>query len=169
MHSCSTKSKPEKPQIAEAHLSDVISSSISLVEDAALDKGVSLRKDLPDDLPPIAADQGKMEMVFRNIIANAVDATDSGGEVTIDAELDRKGAYVAVIIADNGVGMAKETISHIFDPFFTTKEGRGTGLGLSICHGIIEAHGGKVRVESVVGRGTVFTVLMPIYKSDNDE
>ena len=161
-----TFARPEKPAIKSASLSAVLDGAISLVEADAAARSVRIVKSLPEHPPAIAADAAKMEQAFRNILSNAVDASSPGQQVAISADVGEKGRLVAVRIADNGTGMDEETLGRIFEPFFTTKEGKGTGLGLAICHSIIQIHGGKIRVKSAPGKGTVFTVLIPVWRGE---
>jgi PAS domain S-box-containing protein len=119
---------------------------------------------LDPKLPEIMADYFQLQQVFLNIVINAeyfMKEAHDKGKLTITTEkVNRK---IRVSFADDGPGIAKENLGHIFDPFFTTKEvGQGTGLGLSICHGIIAKHGGRVYVESKLGRGATFIVELPI-------
>jgi signal transduction histidine kinase len=104
---------------------------------------------------------GKINQVFMNIIANAIDASTEKGKVIITTKIENDNAII--LIEDNGMGMSEETQAKIFDPFFTTKDvGSGTGLGLSITYGIIESHNGKIDVKSEVGKGTEFIITLPI-------
>jgi signal transduction histidine kinase len=115
-----------------------------------------------EPLPFVECLGAQINQVFLNLVANAVDATDGAGRVTIRTRsLD--GEKVAVEIEDDGCGMDAATMERIFEPFYTTKEvGSGTGLGLSISYGIVERHRGKIEVESQVGRGTCFRVILPV-------
>jgi two-component system NtrC family sensor kinase len=114
-----------------------------------------------NDLPNIYSDRGQLQQVFLNLLNNAVSAVKDGGNVDIEtSKVDE--AWISVSISDDGVGIAKENLQRIFEPFFTTKEGAGTGLGLSITYGIVQKLGGKISVESRLGHGTCFTVLLPI-------
>ena len=115
------------------------------------------------DIPPITCSPSQINQVFLNLINNAAQATAAGNGV-IQLTTRREGAgHVAVEVADNGKGIPPEVLPKIFDPFFTTKEvGKGTGLGLSIVYKIVEQHGGKVSVDSTVGVGTRFTVVLPL-------
>jgi signal transduction histidine kinase len=98
--------------------------------------------------------------VFINIILNAIDAMPKGGTLRIQA--GQEGQEVTVKIADTGTGIQPQHLPHIFDPFFTTKGiGKGTGLGLSISYAIINEHEGNITVQSEVGKGTCFTILVP--------
>ncbi len=106
---------------------------------------------------------GQIDQVFMNLITNAaqaIGARERGG--TIRIAVARAGDDVEITIADDGPGIPPEVIPRIFDPFFTTKDvGEGSGLGLSIVHGIVERHGGKIRVDSRVGEGTTFRITLP--------
>ena len=142
--------------------------TISLVENQALIKGIHLSCEPGEGLPMITLDRNQMQSVLLNIIINALDATDPGGSITVSTGIglsasqpDRKG--VQIVCTDTGCGIPPENLDKLFDPFFTTKEiGQGTGLGLSVSYGIIERHGGTIWVQSKVGRGSVFTIWLPI-------
>lgn len=116
---------------------------------------------VPGDVPTIESDRGQLQQVFLNLLNNAFAAVSDGGGIEIHVERvgdDR----VAVRIADDGCGIPRANIERIFEPFFTTKEGSGTGLGLSITYGIVRKLGGTIEVESEVGSGTRFTVVLPV-------
>jgi signal transduction histidine kinase len=115
------------------------------------------------NLPPIHGDKQHLSQVFLNLILNALDAMPSGGILEVEVEKSTEPGYIAVDVKDNGDGIPDHIVTNIFDPFFTTKHsGKGTGLGLSVSLGIVKKHGGDIRVESKVGTGTTFTVLLPI-------
>ncbi len=118
-----------------------------------------------DEVPLVSANESRLGQVLLNLLVNAAQALPEGRaeqhEIRVTTRTDAEGDAV-VEVADTGCGMSKETVTRIFDPFFTTKPvGIGTGLGLSICHGIVSDLGGRIQVESEVGRGTVFRVLLP--------
>jgi signal transduction histidine kinase len=115
-----------------------------------------------EDLPEIQSDRGQLQQVFLNIVNNAFAAVDDGGWINIELQkIDTN--RVAVMIADNGKGISRENIKRIFDPFFSTKTSQGgTGLGLSITYGLVEKLGGSIHVESELGKGTTFTIELPI-------
>lgn len=115
------------------------------------------------DIPEITCSPSQLNQVFLNLINNAAQAIEDGpGEITITTRKEGTD-QVAVEIADNGKGIPPEIMSKIFDPFFTTKAvGKGTGLGLSISYKIIEQHGGRINVDSTVGKGTRFTIVLPL-------
>jgi len=114
------------------------------------------------DLPPIACSPSKINQVFLNLITNAAQAIETQGEIIIATKL-HDADHVAISITDNGCGIPEENLGRIRDPFFTTKEvGEGTGLGLSIVDEIVRSHGGELLVESRVGVGSTFTVVLPV-------
>ncbi len=112
-------------------------------------------------IPMVKCFSGKINQVFMNIIANGIDALTEKGKLIITTKIENDNAIIS--IEDNGMGMSEETQAKIFDPFFTTKDvGSGTGLGLSITYGIIESHNGKIEVNSEIGKGTKFTITLPL-------
>jgi signal transduction histidine kinase len=114
------------------------------------------------DIPEIQCSPSQINQVFLNIITNAAQAIETQGEIVISTKL-RDPDHVAISIADTGCGIPEENLAKIRDPFFTTKEvGTGTGLGLSIVDEIIRSHGGELLIESQVGKGSTFTVVLPI-------
>ncbi len=161
-----TFARPEKPAIKSTPLAEILDAAVTLVENDASARGIKITRNLPARVPAVAADAAKMEQAIRNILSNAVDASGDNSEIVISADVGEKGKFLAVNIADNGSGMDEETLGRIFEPFFTRKEGRGTGLGLAICHSILQTHGGKIRVRSTLGKGTVFTVLIPVWRGE---
>jgi signal transduction histidine kinase len=116
-------------------------------------------RDRTIDYPTMWVDTNKIERVFINLIKNAVDAMPQGG--TIDIASSQVGDSIEFTFADTGMGMTEQTKSRIFTPLFTTKA-QGMGFGLAICRRIIEAHCGKIEVESVLGKGTKFTIALPV-------
>jgi len=146
--------------LKQAYFKDLVNNAIKRVKSQVPDN-VILKVEVPDDIQATVGPLG-IERVLINLIVNAVQAMKNGGEVTVKAckQESNSGFYFRVI--DTGEGIPKEIISKIFDPFFTTKEiGKGTGLGLSIIYGIIEQHGGKIKVSSEVGKGTTFICFLP--------
>ena len=113
-------------------------------------------------LPAIRACEGQMKQVFMNLLANAADAVDDGGRITLRTR--RLGAdRVEIEVEDDGCGIEPSDLEHIFEPFYTTKQvGHGTGLGLSITYGVVADHGGTIRAQSAVGAGTRFSVELPL-------
>jgi two-component system NtrC family sensor kinase len=142
--------------------------TLSLVENQALIKGVSLNFEQGEGLPMITLDRNQMQSVLLNIAINALDATDPGGSITITTNIgvstSKPGQQgIEILCTDTGCGIPPENLNKLFDPFFTTKEvGHGTGLGLSVSYGIVERHGGTIWVQSKVGKGSTFKVWLPI-------
>jgi two-component system NtrC family sensor kinase len=141
----------------------VIRDTLTLLDHQLKTADIRVEEHLTDDLPPISGNTGKLQQVFLNLFLNAKDAMPQGGTLTVATE---NGSKVGVTIADTGSGIAPENIHRIYDPFFTTKTNgdsghRGTGLGLSVTYGILQEHGGTIRVESRVGVGTTFHLDFP--------
>jgi PAS domain S-box-containing protein len=124
-------------------------------------KEVHFKKNLEKNLPFVKADRGQIEEVLSNITVNAIQAFQHKGEITFKTRTNAASIYIEII--DNGPGIPRENIEKIFQPFFSSKGyGKGTGLGLSIVKRIIQEHGGSVKVKSIQGKGTTFTVSLPI-------
>jgi len=145
-----------------------VRSTISLMENSALLKGVSIEFHLGENLPVVTPDRSQFQGVLLNIIINALDATEPGGSITVSTGIslsanDRGWKGVEIAITDTGCGIPPEDLDKLFEPFFTTKEvGQGTGLGLAVSYGIVQRHGGTIRVQSEVGRGSTFTIWLPV-------
>jgi signal transduction histidine kinase len=137
-----------------------------LLASPALDlRKIRVQMNLAKNCPKIYADSGHLHQVFLNLINNSADAMPRGGQlrITLRAPAEDEPREVTVEVADTGTGMARETLAHIFDPMFTTKQiGTGAGLGLAICDQIVRQHGGTILVESESGRGTTFTIRLPL-------
>ncbi|MEM9896502.1 MAG: ATP-binding protein, partial [Bacteroidota bacterium] len=125
---------------------------------------IRIEKEYGENVPHVLAFQGQLGQAFLNVISNARDAAmEKGDDPCIKLATKVVDDHVSISISDNGVGMNQEDIDKIFDPFFTTKDiGVGTGLGLSITYGIIEKHGGKISVNTEKGKGSTFTIELPI-------
>ena len=134
---------------------------------------ITLAAALPSAGCRVKADRTQIEQVIMNLAVNARDAMPNGGRLSIETGVMhvgfesedslRPGSYAVLSVADSGVGMDAETVSHIFEPFFTTKDlGKGTGLGLSTVYGIVEQSGGAIKVQSAPGEGTVFRIYLPL-------
>ncbi len=141
---------------------------------------IHIKRYLDAEKDTVYAQEGQIEQIILNLITNARDAIgDNEGEITVKTDiidvtrpvsykLKAKGKYLRIQVTDTGVGMPDDVVNKIFDPFFTTKEvGRGTGLGLSVVLGVVESIGGSIFCESVLGRGTSFTVLLPLADVDD--
>ena len=127
--------------------------------------------DLRIDARPMAVlgDMNQLQQCMINLIFNAVDAMPDGGTLTLSAGITNGGRQIAISVMDSGCGIAPEDQARIFEPFFTTKaEGTGVGLGLSTTYGIIDRHGGNIQVDSRPGRGTTFTIILPVTPADTE-
>ena len=131
----------------------------------ALHRSIEINFDIPPNLPNIESDRGQLQQIFLNLINNAFAAVDEGGKISISIA-ERKDNEMTIAISDNGSGIPEENLKNIFEPFFSTKGEFGTGLGLSITQDIVTKLGGRIDVESEVGKGTRFIITLPLKKTD---
>ena len=135
--------------------------------------GVSLELVKNNKIPLVSIDSSQIQQVLMNLVMNGIQAMPKGGHLEVRLSLERvwppfqksgeKKESLAICVTDEGEGISQENMNHLFEPFFTTKEtGKGTGLGLSIAHGIVEEHGGWIDVESEPGKGSCFTIFLPV-------
>ena len=150
-----------KPQKRMTDINALVENVVLLVRNQASFRNSVIVKDLRPDLPSIFCDNDQLQQVCVNIVLNAAEAMTKGGTLTIRTTLSDDKESLGVIFADTGPGIPEECRDRIFDPFFTTKD-HGTGLGLSISYGIIEQHGGSISVESRMGKGSTFTIQLPV-------
>jgi NtrC-family two-component system sensor histidine kinase KinB len=150
------------PQLAPVRVSDLISASAEGLRPQVEAKGLSFVSDVPADLPLALADRGQIERVITNLVSNALRHTNQGGEIRVSA-VHRQG-HVAISVKDTGQGIPSEYLAHIFEKFTRVPDAPSghAGLGLAISRRIVEAHGGKIVVQSEVGRGTTFTFTLPV-------
>lgn len=142
------------------YVNEAIKEVIGFIEKEIQTKGIKIVYDFEENLPKITTDKGQLQQVLLNIINNAVDVVDIGGEIEIKTErIDDN--HIKISIKDNGPGIPKDRLKHIFEPFYTTKK-KGTGLGLYISYGIIKKLGGDIKVASEVGKGSIFLIEMPV-------
>jgi signal transduction histidine kinase len=145
----------------------IVEETLVLLDRELLKYRIQVDRDLPE-VPPVLAIGNQIQQVLLNLLINARQAMPRGGHLLVRLVHDEAAGMVDLTIRDTGHGIPPEELSRIFDPFFTTKRGPdrsgkgGTGLGLSACHNIVESHAGRIRVESTVGRGTAFTVRLPM-------
>jgi len=130
------------------------------------DKPIEIHTKLESGLPRVSAEASQLSQAFFHIFVNAFEAMDKTGRLDVGAQKLIKD-MVKISIQDTGRGIPQKNIRKVFEPFFTTKDvGKGAGLGLSVSYGIIKSFGGDIRVESIVGKGTAFEILLPVYKSE---
>ena len=150
-------------------LASIMENTLALVEHHAAVNDVEIVRHYGVNLPDIEVDPTQIEQVFINLLVNACHAMPLGGRLTITMRTDPQRDLLITAIEDTGQGISEENLGRIFDPFFTTKNQElngiaGTGLGLSVSYGIIQNHGGHIKVQSVVDRGTLFTIELPVAK-----
>lgn len=148
-----------KPQ----NINEIISRTVFLLENQSIFHNIKISKHLDERTPMISGDAQQLNHVFMNIILNAADALEGSGDLTIRTSICPENKLACIEISDTGHGIPETVLPHIFDPFYTTKDqGKGTGLGLSIVYGVVENHGGHIRAESEVGKGTTFFIEFPL-------
>ena len=146
-------------------LNDVVHRTVRLIANQKKFERVAMTETLQPDLPTVCGDMNQLQQVLLNLSLNACAAMPQGGTLTIrTAAAD---SQVTLEVRDTGCGIKEEHLDHIFEPFFTTQEpGKGTGLGLSVTYGIIEQHGGELKVQSREGEGSTFTIRLPAVPSE---
>lgn len=156
-------SRPSPSGTEEIKVNEVVSTALDLVSAQKGFPQIETELKLDSDLPLVRGSRHQLQQLLVNLILNAVDAMPRGGRLTIQTGLHKLGReQVEIRVEDTGEGIPAENLPRIFDPFFTTREpGKGTGLGLSICSRIVESMRGRMEVESEVGRGSVFSVILP--------
>lgn len=150
--------------LKDVQLNDIIREIVDLSSQMAKYNKVSIETRLQKTLPYITASPSELQQVLLNLINNALDAMEkTGGVIHISTKISEiEPGTIVIVVEDNGPGIPDANLSRLFDPFFTTKPvGKGTGLGLSICYGIINKMGGKIDVQSAVGKGTRFRIWIP--------
>jgi two-component system NtrC family sensor kinase len=164
--------REKAPEKSWVDLNQLVEETTQLIQQSVQAAGIDLTLDLDPELPPAWVDEDLIKQVVMNMLVNAQHATESGGRIAVRTRLTEDPARKApagptavaeISVRDTGCGIPEENLQKIFDPFFTTKGvGRGTGLGLSVSHGTIEAHGGRIEVDSTEGEGSEFRVYLPL-------
>lgn len=155
-------SRMEESAITNVDLPKEIDSTLNILNNK-FKHGITVKKDYHEDVPKIEAYGGQLNQVFMNILDNAAFAVEGKDNAEVDITIRKDKKYAYIEIQDNGKGMDEETKNKIFNPFFTTKPvGQGTGLGLSISYKVIKNHNGTINVDSEVGKGTKFTIKIPL-------
>jgi len=157
----SSLSKAPLQELKPVKINSVLKNALDLMKYDKRAHGITVADDL-EELPEIISDENQASQVFINLILNAVDAMPDGGRLTVRSWAANEN--IVVEVQDTGVGIAKENLQRIFDPFFTTKE-KGTGLGLSVTYGLIKRLGGDIQVDSKPGKGTKFTISLPVRRA----
>ena len=163
--------REKQPEKKFTDVNQVIDDTVRIIERPAYLRDIDIALDLDRSLPPIWIDADQIKQVIMNMLVNAQHAVEEKGNITIStrrardprAPADADKSMLEISIVDTGCGIPEENLRRIFDPFFTSKAvGKGTGLGLSVSHGIVEAHGGLIEVESKIGEGSKFRVFLPL-------
>jgi two-component system sensor histidine kinase HydH len=151
--------RPATPVMQKININEVIHEVDTLMQEEAKNQGVDLVEQLDPHLPPLQADPNQMKQVILNLVKNAFEAMDSGGQVVLASGAEDNQVWFSV--KDTGNGMPPEVLEKIFNPFFTTKK-KGTGLGLAVIHKIVADHHGSVSVQSLPDQGTTFRIKLPV-------
>jgi PAS domain S-box-containing protein len=153
--------RPAPLQLKLVSLNGVVEKTLELLRPEIGNRGVTVKTKLPQALTATPADATQLQQVLVNLVKNAVQAMTTGGTLTLQTGETSDGVWVSV--ADTGGGIPQEQINRIFEPFYTTKK-KGSGLGLMIVQRIVRAHGGRIELESNVGRGTTFRIWLPLHE-----
>ena len=150
-------------------VNQAVRDAIALVDHQVSINGVKIERNIAEDaaMPTVVGNANQIQQVLTNLMLNAQHAMEEGGTLTITTSANG-GDHALIEVADTGSGIEKEHLEKIFEPFFTTKEaGKGTGLGLAVSYGIIRDHKGDIKVDSEVGKGTTFKIMLPSADSPN--
>ena len=152
--------KPISLDLKEGDVNEIADEVLSFTRNEFNENGISVRRNLSHESSSIMIDPDQVRGALLNIVINAIQAMPDGGELTVSTQ--RQNGSVEISVADTGVGIPEDIRGKIFNPFFTTKKTLGTGLGLSIVYKTIQAHGGTVKCDSEVGKGTTFIIALPV-------
>lgn len=157
-------------EFEQIDVNQILKDTVTFVEHQLHMSQIELSLDLNEDLPQIQGNAGQLQQVLTNLIINAMHASPPESSIEVASRyspaLGEFGGTVELVFTDHGHGIPPEIVKKIFEPFFTTKDvGKGTGLGLSVSYGIINEHGGEIKVTSEPGQGTTFTIVLPVQKS----
>ncbi|ACM19990.1 sensor histidine kinase, HAMP domain-containing [Geotalea daltonii FRC-32] len=153
--------RQEKKQLGHVRVNELMEEILAQIVHQVPLSHIRIIKEYEPGLPILEGDSEQIRQVLTNLVLNAIQAMDKGGILTVRTQLDRQREQTEIMIADTGTGIEADNLQQIFNPFFTTKA-NGTGLGLSVSYGIVNDHGGTIRVESKAGKGSTFKVSLPI-------
>ncbi|MFP3927906.1 MAG: sensor histidine kinase, partial [Desulfobacteraceae bacterium] len=158
-------SRPDEEERQPTNMNTILDEILLLLGKQLQEHSIKVKTSFQENLPPVLASKNELRQVFLNMIANARDAMPAGG--TLGVATSSRDNEVRISISDTGLGIEEEHLNKIFDAFFTTKDNvKDVGLGLSVCYGFVEGHGGDIKVESRLGEGTTFTVILPVFTGD---
>ncbi len=158
--------KPKKPHLSIIGVNQLIEETLLIIRPKANQQKVSVEVSIDKDLPALEGDKNQLGEALLNLMINALEAMNNSGKLTITAASDQgevegvSGIYLQIDISDTGQGIDSENMSQLFEPFFTSKAA-GTGLGLSIVYNTIQMHNGDIKVKSIIGKGTTFSIFLP--------
>jgi signal transduction histidine kinase len=154
-------SREKEPKKVLTNINNMIEKALNILENEFHLHHITVEKDLSPTIPDILLDANQIEQVFVNLLLNAIEATEGHGVIKVKSSVVLDQSHVKIEIADKGMGILPEHIDKIFEPFFSTKA-KGSGLGLFVSYGIVQKHQGHMRVSSHPGRGTTFTMEIPV-------
>ena len=155
-------SRPRSTAKEPLDLDGVIDKTLFLLKNHSRFKRLTVHAQLARALPPVSGSEEQLIQVFMALLLNAMDAMEGQGTITLRTRVDATVGDVVAEVVDEGMGIRSAELNKIFEPFYTTKQpGRGTGLGLSICYSLVAEHGGRIEVDSEVGKGSVFRIILP--------
>jgi signal transduction histidine kinase/putative methionine-R-sulfoxide reductase with GAF domain len=157
--------KPAPPLFGKAEVIPIFEETLQLLRPQIERQGISVQKNF-QSLPPIPIDSEQMKQTILNLLLNAIQAMPEGGQLELGGEAPGNDQWIRLTIRDTGIGIPPEDMNKLFNPFFSTKEA-GIGLGLSIAHRIIDQHHGRIEVESSFGKGTLFTIWLPVSEGED--
>jgi two-component system sensor histidine kinase HydH len=152
-----SKEPRREPQL----LQTIADQTLKLLAPELEARKVAVLREYEEGLPPVSVDRDRISQVFINLVLNALESMEGGGEIRIGIRRDGPAPAVEVCIADTGAGIPEGDLQKVFEPFFSRKQ-KGTGLGLAIVHQIVESHRGKITVESEPEKGTAFRIRLPM-------
>ena len=160
--------RSSKPYEDVVRMDEALDDVINFIQQHAGLDNIAVKRQYLQSVPEMVLDEKKIKQVFMNLLMNAKHAIGDKGSLTISTDFNPVEGQVIVRIADTGHGIEERNLARIFDPFFTTKPtGEGTGLGLSVSYGIVKNHGGDILVESKVGQGSIFTIVLPLIAANS--
>jgi two-component system sensor histidine kinase HydH len=154
--------RPTQFNLKSTDINELLEHSVRLIHQEADTKGITIKLNLLRQQVAVEIDSDRFSQCLLNLYLNALQAMNNGGRLFIENSITDVG-HIKIEIKDTGSGIKPEDLNKIFDPYFTTKT-KGTGLGLAIVHNIIEAHKGQIKVRSIPGQGTIFTIVIPAEK-----
>jgi two-component system NtrC family sensor kinase len=147
--------------VKEAHLNEIVDVSMKVIDHSAKMKSLVFRKQLDQGDDLIQCDAGAIQQILIAMIVNSIESSSPGGSIIVSTYYNDP-ARVRIVLKDYGAGIPPDVLPHIFEPFFSTKESsKSMGLGLSVAYGIVQRHGGTIRVDSHMGAGTEFVITLP--------